>query len=1210
MSGGRLPPSRDAFSVGQQQPYLNHGGVNSFQSPQNHGGFVHPDKKGVNNQTQSVSQEMNPASNGYQDQYPSQWPTSLPPSHNQYRTNPSVVHNMAGASQQSSQQSFNNSHESSTTFAPNRGPMNLQTGQSGSHSPSPNAIANGPVSGVGPPIGSSSAHPRMGQAAPNLSAPTQGQSTPPLGSSLANGPSPNSNSQQQSLVNNTHGMPQTGSAFTPVTSHSGQSSPYQNSTSMPPLPSQSRTGLPAHGQSNTPPQTPQVGQQANYTGQAQGFPSGLSPTTGQPGSQPLSALHSNKPKRPTMPMTTGPGYPGQGGTPLQRSTPPPPAGFSGSTMGQQKTPPPPVGQPGGTPGQSLTPPLPSMSPGSAMPQTGFNSPPTGYSPTGQDSQAGRPMSSRRRMYPSQPMQPSIPGSGGVTNAPGQVNQQYPRQMPPMAQQPSVGGNTQQFPSSGLEGPMGRLTVQQSSACQPINLLEQRHVLPQTPIEQPSPNLPGDLRKRNCDPSVLCCTINAVPETKSLLTKSKLPLGIHLHPFKDLQNLPVIHSSVITRCRSCRTYINPFVTFTDSRRWRCPMCFRVNEVPEEFCFDPTTRQYGDPSKRPEVRNATVEFIAPSEYMLRPPQPAVFLFVMDVSFNAIETGYLHMVCKLLKENLEKVPGDLRTQIGFITFDSTVHFYSLKSKLSQPQMNIVSDLEDIFLPSPDDLLVNMNESKELITQLLDSLPNMFSNGHNVHSATGAALQAALKLVGHIGGRVTLFQTTLPNIGPGELKKREDGQKSSPKDVQNLTPATDFYKKFALDCAAEQVAVDLFLLSGQYADIATLMCASKYSGGSVMYYPDFHVSRNPAAAEKFENEFVRYLTRKIGFEAVMRVRCTKGLSIHTFHGNFFVRSTDLVSLPNVSPDSGFSMQIDIEDSLTDSNLAVFQSALLYTSTKGERRIRVHTLALPITNKLADLYATADVQAIATLLAKMAVDRTLTSSLGDAREALMNACIDTLGVYRSSVANQPQSSGLIAPHSLRLLPLFILAIMKHMAFRLGSTSRLDERCFSMQQLKVMPLSLVMLSIYPKMYPIHELSDEGSLQTKAGLVAKPPIYNLSGEKLTRKGIFLLDTGHAFYIWVGRDAPIDVIQALFNVPNFGSIPENMGSLPALENPQSERVRTFVDYLQAQRSCHANIYVLKEDSRMRMLFLQNLVDDRSESVMSYYEFLVHIQKQISK
>lgn len=46
---------------------------------------------------------------------------------------------------------------------------------------------------------------------------------------------------------------------------------------------------------------------------------------------------------------------------------------------------------------------------------------------------------------------------------------------------------------------------------------------------------------------------------------------------------------------------------------------------------------------------------------------------------------------------------------------------------------------------------------------------------------------------------------------------------DVQNLTPATDFYKKFALDCAAEQVAVDLFLLSGQYSDIATLSKSAK---------------------------------------------------------------------------------------------------------------------------------------------------------------------------------------------------------------------------------------------------------------------------------------------------------------------------------------------------------------------------------------------------
>ena len=38
------------------------------------------------------------------------------------------------------------------------------------------------------------------------------------------------------------------------------------------------------------------------------------------------------------------------------------------------------------------------------------------------------------------------------------------------------------------------------------------------------------------------------------------------------------------------------------------------VPDEFSFDPVTKTYGDPQRRPEIRSATIEFIAPSEYMV--------------------------------------------------------------------------------------------------------------------------------------------------------------------------------------------------------------------------------------------------------------------------------------------------------------------------------------------------------------------------------------------------------------------------------------------------------------------------------------------------------------------------------------------------------------------------------------------------------------------
>jgi len=57
----------------------------------------------------------------------------------------------------------------------------------------------------------------------------------------------------------------------------------------------------------------------------------------------------------------------------------------------------------------------------------------------------------------------------------------------------------------------------------------------------------------------------------------------------------------------------------------------------------------------------------------------------------------------------------------------------------------------------------------------------------------------------------------------------------------------------------------------------------------------------------------------------------MHTFHGNFFVRSTDLLSLPNVNPDAGFGIQVSVEEALSDTHTACFQAALLYTSSKGK---------------------------------------------------------------------------------------------------------------------------------------------------------------------------------------------------------------------------------------------------------------------------------------
>ncbi|XP_019491579.1 PREDICTED: protein transport protein Sec24B isoform X3 [Hipposideros armiger] len=831
-------------------------------------------------------------------------------------------------------------------------------------------------------------------------------------------------------------------------------------------------------------------------------------------------------------------------------------------------------------------PDPAPAPAPAVPQSSKMAKPFGYGyPTlqpGYQNAAAPPMSSG--------VQSSSPAYSGF--------QPYAQQYPGMNQ---------------LSSSFGGLSLQsaaQPESLRPVNLTQERNILPTTPVWAPVPNLNLDLKKLNCSPDSFRCTLTNIPQTQVLLNKAKLPLGLLLHPFRDLTQLPVITSNTIVRCRSCRTYINPFVSFIDQRRWKCNLCYRVNDVPEEFMYNPLTRSYGEPHKRPEVQNSTVEFIASSDYMLRPPQPAVYLFVLDVSHNAVEAGYLTILCQSLLENLDKLPGDSRTRIGFVTFDSTIHFYNLQEGLSQPQMLIVSDIDDVFLPTPDSLLVNLHESKELIKDLLNALPNMFTNTRETHSALGPALQAAFKLMSPTGGRVSVFQTQLPSLGAGLLQSREDpNQRSSTKVVQHLGPATDFYKKLALDCSGQQTAVDLFLLSSQYSDLASLACMSKYSAGCIYYYPSFHYTHNPSQAEKLQKDLKRYLTRKIGFEAVMRIRCTKGLSMHTFHGNFFVRSTDLLSLANINPDAGFAVQLSIEESLTDTSLVCFQTALLYTSSKGERRIRVHTLCLPVVSSLADVYAGVDVQAAICLLANMAVDRAISSSLSDARDALVNAVVDSLSAYGSTVSNL-QHSALIAPSSLKLFPLYVLALLKQKAFRTGTSTRLDDRVYAMCQIKCQPLVHLMKMIHPNLYRIDRLTDEGAIHVNDRVVPQPPLQKLSAEKLTREGAFLMDCGSAFYIWVGKSCDNNFIKDVLGYPNFASVPQKMTHLPELDTLSSERARSFITWLRDSRPLSPILHVVKDESPAKTEFFQHLVEDRTEAAFSYYEFLLHIQQQICK
>ena len=97
----------------------------------------------------------------------------------------------------------------------------------------------------------------------------------------------------------------------------------------------------------------------------------------------------------------------------------------------------------------------------------------------------------------------------------------------------------------------------------------------------------------------------------------------------------------------------------------------------------------------------------------------------------------------------------------------------------MLVVSDVDDVFLPKPQDLFVTLNEARVGLEVLLGRINEMFQGTHQTGSALGPVMQAAFKLIvsslsrpAYVnrqafsrrtpsGGKIVVLTSSLPNIG-----------------------------------------------------------------------------------------------------------------------------------------------------------------------------------------------------------------------------------------------------------------------------------------------------------------------------------------------------------------------------------------------------------------------------------------------------------------
>ena len=162
-----------------------------------------------------------------------------------------------------------------------------------------------------------------------------------------------------------------------------------------------------------------------------------------------------------------------------------------------------------------------------------------------------------------------------------------------------------------------------------------------------------------------------------------------------------------------------------------------------------------------------------------------------------------------------------------------------------------------------------------------------------------------------------------------------------------------------------------------------------------------------------------------------------------------------------------------------------------------------------------------------------------------------------------------------------------------------------------MPVTHSVAFIYPRLYPLKELSESvGSLDVD-GTPHLPPTGPLAYEKLEQDGAYLLDNATGLYLWVGRNTPQEFLQSTLQVPSLEGIESSRLRVPLLENETSVRVNRLVNAIRSQRphllQC-ARILGPKDPLEGR--FIAMLTEDRAQTTMSYVEFLCHVHRQIQQ
>lgn len=734
------------------------------------------------------------------------------------------------------------------------------------------------------------------------------------------------------------------------------------------------------------------------------------------------------------------------------------------------------------------------------------------------------------------------------------------------------------------------------------------------------------------PRFIRSSFYSVPTDPSTLNTMNTPFGFIVQPLaepvQDEEQIALIDYSVQGpfRCTRCKAYVNPHFVWADGGRVAiCNICKMQNKVPTDYYVG--TNEFGvrrDKMERYELCKGVYEFLAPADYSNRKPVLPSIVLCIDVSVNSINNGIFNQVLSSVESLLDYIPCPELTSIAIFTFDQTITYFQIPEDLTK-ELKVVaaSDIDDYCVPfPPNTLFSNLAEQKDRLVYLIQKIqkyyetlyqtqtqPKTFSHG----TCLGAAINNCGEMLKTQGGRALVFTTSGPTVGMAKLKKRDDYKLiGTDKEKTLFTPQCEDYEQLAKTLLDTRVCIDLFVFSPEYFDFATIGVTANLTGGSIYYYPHYNPTYD---GEKLHYDIARNLTRNCGYDAVMTVRTSTGVSFGEYITPSGRKPNPLLELSALDSDYSINVLLKMDEKISDETVYI-QTAVLYTNAYGQRVIRVINLALKVSNDLMTNFKGLDCETVGLLLLRKNIINLNSQTSKHIREQMVNQLVNILYAYRFNCANQSSAAQLILPEALKVLPCYYLAALKTHLLRLNHDVKLDERSYDLHRFMRLPVNVMSTILYPKVYAMHSIYSIGEFgpgqMTEDGRVVMTNSIATTEDKFDDDGIYLIDNSETIFVYVKKQVDPSILLSLFGHETPENIMAEVPGLPVLEDDFNTRVNNIVEQLRKNKnSSYQNVRVVVQGDPFEPYLLHNyLVEDESKFGQSLTDFLCDIHKFIQQ